>query len=332
MTPIRHLESARVVVGVDGSENARHAAVWAAHEAEARDVPLTLLHAFGATGGIPPALGPIAHQARRGAEGRTYLEAAAALIGESHPALLVETELCPLTPVERLVELSGKGAVIVTGTRGLGGLAGMLLGSVSRALAAQTRGPLVVVRGPRAGAESGAESGAVSGAESGAEEGPVVLGVGHEPADAAVEYAFAAAQRSGTSVHAISAASFSPPLAEVEMPVLMPAGLGVRSTRPPVAQRPRAERDRAVDLEAAELVRELEAAHARYPGVHASVTVAAGDVAEFLTAEGEHAQLVVVGTAGHRSRGPLPAGPGHLVGRLLSHCPAPVAVIPAAGG
>lgn len=311
MTLVPSPESARVVAGVDGSDSARHAAAWAAHEAEARDVPLLLLHAFGAETDVASALGPIEHEGGRKAEGRALLEATAALIGELYPALAVETELCPLAPVERLVELSGRGALIVTGTRGRGGLAGALLGSVSRALAAYARGPLVVVRGARAREY----------------EGPVVLDVGHDPSDAAIEYALAAAQRCGASVHAVR--TEAPPFADIEMPVLMPAGLGVRGTRPPGARSVRVEQDRAIEREVAEVSAAVAAACGRYPGVQVGISVARGDEAEILAAEGEHARLVVLGRPRRKSRGPLPARPGHVVGELLSHCPVPVAVIPA---
>lgn len=310
MTDVPLSESVRVVVGVDGSDSAHHAAVWAAREAEARDVPLTLVHAFGAESGVGAVFAPVEREGGRKAEGSTLLETAATLIGELYPALAVETELCPLTPVERLVELSGKGAVIVTGSRGRGGLTGVLLGSVSRALAAHARGPLVVVRGPRTEEN----------------EGPVVLGVGRDPADAAVEYAFAAAQRCGSSVHAVRAEL--PRVADIEMPMLMPAGLGLRGTWPQVAQRAQVERDRTIEREVAEVSLVVAAAGARYPGVQAGISVVEGDAAEILAAEGERARLVVVGRPERHARGPLPARSGHVVGRLLSHCPAPVAVVP----
>ncbi|HWG27226.1 universal stress protein [Actinospica sp.] len=306
-------ELARVVVGVDGSDSARHAAVWAAHEAEARDVPLTVLLACGATGGIPPALGPIAHQSEPGTEGAVFVESVAALIRKLVPRLPVETELSPRHPVERLAELSGQGMLIVTGTRGHGAIAGTLLGSVSRALAARTRGPLVVVRGPRAEQD----------------EGPVVLGLAPEPAQGAVQFAFAAAHLHGASLHAVRTLAPGPhPPEDVEMPVLMPAGLGIRSASPPRARATNTERDHAIERETAKARLVLQALQRRYPDVHVEITTIEGEAAEVLTAEGEHARLVVIGAHPHPRHGPLPARPAHVAAKLLTHCPAPVAVVP----
>jgi nucleotide-binding universal stress UspA family protein len=50
---------ATIVVGVDGSTSALHAALWAADEAAQRHHPLRLVHAdnefaFGSTGWAPP--------------------------------------------------------------------------------------------------------------------------------------------------------------------------------------------------------------------------------------------------------------------------------------
>lgn len=134
----------RIVVGVDGSDCARRAAQWAAREADRRALPsLTLLHAYGGAEAIPPPL----HQQPRAVQGAALLETAVAHLHDLHPTLALETELSPLDPVARLAELSRSGALIVTGTSGHGALAGLLLGSVSRALAATAPGPLVVVRG-----------------------------------------------------------------------------------------------------------------------------------------------------------------------------------------
>lgn len=207
----------RIVVGVDGSDCARRAAQWAAREADRRALPsLTLLHAYGGAEAIPPPL----HQQPRAVQGAALLETAVAHLHDLHPTLALETELSPLDPVARLAELSRSGALIVTGTSGHGALAGLLLGSVSRALAATAPGPLVVVRGPRAGQD----------------EGPVVLGVGAEPeaAENAVEYAFAAARGYGVPVHAVRAeVSRAADLDAPTPPALAPAGLSLLATRPP---------------------------------------------------------------------------------------------------
>ncbi|MGW1894323.1 universal stress protein [Streptomyces sp. NPDC002004] len=136
-----------VVAGVDGSRYADVAALWAAAEAERRRAPLRLVHAADTDARrlyLPPD-----SVARARAEGHDLLRRTADLIAGRHPELPVATELRTGEPVAALLAAAGRGATLVVGGRGAGGLGwfgARLLGSVGPRLAAEAGGPVVVVR------------------------------------------------------------------------------------------------------------------------------------------------------------------------------------------
>src|SRR5689334_6120117 len=133
-----------VVAGVDGSGSALDAVRWAAREAARRRVPLRVVAAVG-WGTVPhqfgdPRSGPDAREvALRSA--RAHLAEAAAVA--SAAGVTPETELLDGFPVPRLVEESRSAALVAVGSRGLGGVAGLLLGSVAFGLGAHAACPVV---------------------------------------------------------------------------------------------------------------------------------------------------------------------------------------------
>ncbi|HEX4787582.1 MAG TPA: universal stress protein [Actinospica sp.] len=294
----------RVVVGVDGSESALHAAFWAAAEAESRGVPLTLEHAANLPSAAVAPLEPDEYAERQQAAGAELMDAVAAQIRERHPGLAVDAEISPLSPTHRLTEVSAPDVLIVTGTRGHGGFTGMLLGSVSRALAAHANGPLVVVRGPAPEDASGT----------------VVLGVGPSPAESAIDYAFAAALRHRTSLHVVRAWMPQLPIVGAGLP-----GGAAFSLGEPGGLFTSELRDSNED-ETADAVRAIESVRDRYPQVKVEVTAVTSNPVPALTDAASDARLIVVGA--HRRRGPFAVGAGYVVEGLLSHSPAPVAVVP----
>jgi nucleotide-binding universal stress UspA family protein len=138
--------SGRVVVGVDGSENGTAALRWAAEHAAATGGLVEAVHAWH-----PPYVGgelfasvPIAYEDCRAAA-QLDLERA---LGE----VAVDPEATPLEPVlvqgaaaPALIDASAGASVVVVGARGLGGFAGLLLGSVSAQVARHAHCPVVVV-------------------------------------------------------------------------------------------------------------------------------------------------------------------------------------------
>ncbi|GAA2216184.1 hypothetical protein GCM10009850_116530 [Nonomuraea monospora] len=126
-----------IVVAVDRSAAAMAAVAWAADDARRRNLGLRIVHVHEQRPGEHP----------RGCCAST-LTSAADLARGTADGIQVSTELLAGTVVDRLLEESGTADTMVLGSRGLGGLAGMLAGSVSLAMAGHARGPVVVVRGP----------------------------------------------------------------------------------------------------------------------------------------------------------------------------------------
>lgn len=138
-----------VLVGTDGSEGSRRALRYAAEEAKTHGARLSVLLAYSlpvppVTVGIgPPPLGSAADR-RKDAEGLLDATVAGAL-GE-HPDLDVRTEVVEGSAAGALIDASRDCDLLVVGTRGHGGFAGMLLGSVSQHLAAHASCTVAVVR------------------------------------------------------------------------------------------------------------------------------------------------------------------------------------------
>ena len=135
----------RVVVGVDGSEPARRALLWAADEARRRHATLEIVHCWHPRMGLP--LGPAVS-----ATDRASLEAAAhAVVTAATRAVdgrLPHTEslLVDAPAASTLLEASAGADLVVVGTRGHGGFPGLLLGSVSTQVLHHAQCPAVVVR------------------------------------------------------------------------------------------------------------------------------------------------------------------------------------------
>ncbi|MEU2627085.1 universal stress protein [Kitasatospora sp. NPDC007106] len=138
---------AGVVVGVDGSAHAAAAADWAAREAARRDCPLHLVHAVNTgTVTLSPRTGSavtdlILHDAE------AVLEEALGKVRASHPALRLTGDVVPRDAAEAVLTAAEHAELAVVGTRGHGGFASLLLGSVSLRVAAHSACPVVVVRG-----------------------------------------------------------------------------------------------------------------------------------------------------------------------------------------
>jgi nucleotide-binding universal stress UspA family protein len=161
------VNTAPIVVGIDGSESAGQAVLWAAQEAARRDVALTVVH-------VAPATGPRAHEAVQ-VQARRWLADAETVARRVAPAVAVSTQLLVGSVVESLVAVSVWADTLVLGTRGLGGFTGLLLGSTAIGVTPRARCPVVVVRA------------------AGAQTGPIVVGVDGGSAEEATEWAFAEA-------------------------------------------------------------------------------------------------------------------------------------------
>ncbi|HLU55966.1 MAG TPA: universal stress protein [Pseudonocardia sp.] len=168
-----------IVVGVDGSESALGAVRWAAREARRRRVPLRAVTAFEWTHDHAlgqPGLGTRYREIMLDAA-RDRLTSAVEVAEREQPGLEVQSQLVAGYPIPVLIEEARRALMVVIGDRGLGGVTGLLLGSVAVALGARAECPTVVVRGDEPEPTA-----------------PVVVGVDGSPtSEAALAFAFEAA-------------------------------------------------------------------------------------------------------------------------------------------
>jgi nucleotide-binding universal stress UspA family protein len=288
------LESSKpVIVGVDASQHAAHAAMWAAAEAEERRVGLHVIHALD----VNPNLSwgrPGVYQPMGSADLNSDLGLLAQIerrVRAAHPTLEVTTAMTNDGAASALVTASRTADLVVVGTRGRGGFAGLLLGSVSLRLAAHSHCAAVLVR------DRGHED---------ARAGEIVLGMeGDDPQDA-VLFAFAQAARGGVGVHAVHAWSPYPGYAPGDV----------------------SDTDILARHAAQEMTATLKAAREQFPGVPVKISVERGHASAVLADASRTAPLTIVGA--HRSNGPLSLGVGPIIQGLLADAQSPVAVVPVA--
>lgn len=134
-----------VLVGIDGSPTSELATEIAFDEASRRGVELVALHAWGARGSyeVPGLNRPVLEQ-----EETEVLAERLAGWQEHYPDVSVRRVVAHGQPARLLVEASEDAQLIVVGSHGRGGFAGMLLGSVSSAVVQAAATPVIVARQP----------------------------------------------------------------------------------------------------------------------------------------------------------------------------------------
>lgn len=149
--PFAERAQAPVVVGIDGSSASELATQIAFDEASRRGVELVALHAWSDMGplGLPRTnWAPI--------EWRNIKEQEEALLAqrlagwqEQYPDVVVRRVVVSDQPTPRLLEQAETAQLVVVGSHGRGGFPGMLLGSVSSAVANAAQIPVIIARMPR---------------------------------------------------------------------------------------------------------------------------------------------------------------------------------------
>lgn len=135
--------SSPVLLGVDGSPASEEATAQAFEEASRRGVDLLAAHVWDDGGGLPLQGGPWREHKQRAEE---VLAERLAGWQERYPEVDVRRHVEFDEPARWLVEKSRTAQLVVLGSRGRGGFTGMLLGSVSSAVAQSVNVPLTVVR------------------------------------------------------------------------------------------------------------------------------------------------------------------------------------------
>ncbi|MEU3911825.1 MULTISPECIES: universal stress protein [unclassified Streptomyces] len=156
---IRTPDASSVIVGVDGSAQARDAALWAAAEAVRRGRPLRIVHGADTDARALYLSAETVERVR--AAGRELLDDTAKAVAAEYPGLTVTTEFSRADAVTSLHRAAGLHGTIVVGNRGLGGFDSLMLGSVGLDTAAAARTPVIVVRGVEGAEERGSVLAAV---------------------------------------------------------------------------------------------------------------------------------------------------------------------------
>lgn len=287
-----------VVVGIDGSDGSLWAVDWAAAEAERTGLPLRLVHAslWERYEGVWPRRSTDRPSEQVYAE--NLVASAEHRVNRLAPDVKVSTDVQPEDPVAALLAEGREASLLVVGPRGHGTVAGMLLGSVSLAVAAGAQCPVVVARGEEPNRRDAFRR--------------VVLGVGASTGStAAAHFAFRAARARGCELLAVRA--WRSPAREY-MPYPQPAG----------------EQERSCRLQADECVdRVLDVVLDAYPEVVLRRRTVQGTAHQTLLEEAASADLLVVGARRRHGSVGLQLGPVNHA--MLHHAPCPVAVIPALG-
>ncbi|WP_189216239.1 MULTISPECIES: universal stress protein [Streptomyces] len=292
-----------VIAAVDGSEGSLRALDWAAAAAGARGAPLRVVHVRRDALPAPWAqLEVLASVPPDPVDDEVLDRARARLADRADPSTVAYAGLTG-APEAALSELGRSAQLLVLGSRGRGGFAGLVLGSSSMAAARDAECPVVVVPPPGREVHEGPSPA----------PGPrVVVGLHIDNPDGApLAFAFAEAGRRGARVQVVAAypwplrgwtapGDFSPPVIDPDAVARETRTLAERSTAPH---------------------------RERHPDVDVEFTVPAGDAAGHLVAASEDAELVVVGR--HRRRLLAPARMlGSVTHAVLLHAASPVAVVP----
>jgi len=287
-----------VVVGVDGSEPARRALRWAAEEAVRRGLPLRVVTAFEWLRGQPIGLVGLGENYRdiMLAATRRRLAEAVRVAEKEQPGLEVQSQLVVGFPIPVLTAEAQRAALVVIGDRGLGGVTGLLVGSVAVALAAHADCPVVVVRGE---------------AEEPDPTAPVVVGVDGSPtSEAALAFAFDAA--AGRKVSLVAVHTWWDLLVDPTLAPLLDFD--------------------AIENDEREVLAERLAGWAeKYPDVRVQRLVTRDRPAHALVEQSLRAQLVVVGSRGRGGLSGLVLGSVSHAVLHRAHCPVAV-VRPEQGG
>ncbi|TDC86764.1 universal stress protein [Actinomadura sp. 7K507] len=281
-----------IIVGADGSVPSEVAAAWAAEDAARHgrdleivhvverwpfDVPLTL--APGEAGSLSRVGSEVLAGAERIARGR-------------RPEVPVSAELVSGRTVRALTDRSERAFELVVGHRGLGGFAGLVLGSVGLGVVRHAACPVVVVRGE-------------SAAEPAGERGEIAVGVGLGDDSAALEYAFRAADARHARLRVVHAWPFPEAL----------DGPGAGADLQRIEERAR--------------WRVIEA-HAplrkRFPGVEVAEDIVQDNPAAALVAVSRDVDLVIAGS--HAREGLTVPRARAVTHALIHHAHCPVAIVP----
>lgn len=184
-----------IAVGVDGSEQALTATLWAADQAFRRGASIKLIHAYtdpvSLYAGVMAAPQINFEEAHDWAE--AVLTAAESGIHQRYPRMVISRQIRHAHPVTALLEVAEHALFTVVGASGINRLEGFLLGSVAARVAGHAPGPVVVIPGKTEIEIAECNGAVVVGLDSSAES------------DAALAFAFEEASLRSVSLVAVRA-------------------------------------------------------------------------------------------------------------------------------
>jgi nucleotide-binding universal stress UspA family protein len=224
------------------------------------------------------------------AEGTAMLREVAAGLRADHPALDVAIRLFQGDPVQALRRESEQARLTVVGSRGIGRVSGVLLGSVAMAITSHGTAPVAVVPAEGPGGSAG---------------GPVVVGVdGSATSEAAIAFAFDEAAVRGVRLLAVHTWN---------------------DVRPTLVDPTMIDYAKLEDGERAELSEQLAGWREKYPDVDVRPIVVRGRPTQTLLRYAGQAELVVVGSRGRGGfAGMVLGSTSHT---LITHAICPVVVV-----
>jgi nucleotide-binding universal stress UspA family protein len=256
-----------IVVGVDGSPASDVATEWAARDAALRHLPLTVVHLLPSVETTPWVDLPIPadYWKERDQRAQRIVDDAMRVVADATsgaPDFPVSHRVVSGAAVPTLVDMSKDAEMLVVGCRGIGGVKGLLLGSVSSGLMHHAHCPVAVIHDEEPITEYLVAA-------------PVAVGIDGSPAsEQATAIAFDEAARRGVELVAIHTwinnADF-----HVDVPF---EGAAAQAEE--------------------ELAQRLAGWRERYPDVVVRRVVTQDNPAHRLLAESERAQLLVVGSHG----------------------------------
>lgn len=258
----------RVLVGTDGSAQARVAVSWAASQARRRGWPLVIAMAhepllMWGIAGSPGVMASADRPPMRN-DAAEVLERLAQEVRGEHPGLEVSVADVIGAAAGYLTEASAEPGLVVIGTRGLGGLRASLLGGVADEVVTYARGPVAVI------------------GEEGVDTGTIVVGVDEGDASAAaVEFAADEARLRGATLDLVRCLDVAPHVPTTNALAVMPPA------------------DEEVEEAArASLATLLGTVADRHPDLAVTGRVVCGAAAPTLVDASREASLVVVGSRG----------------------------------
>ncbi len=284
-----------IVVGVDGSEGATHAACWAAAVAAKFETSLHIVHAAPSVGhNLTDTVAAL--RAAVMSYQRDYAEIIVADVRQAVRSRYPDLEVTMVStdvPVGEVLLQAGEAArMIVMGSSAVTPAGALFLGSTTLSVATHADCPVVAWRGPNVMPT----------------DGPVVVGLDEtDSSSAALQSAFEFAERFDVKLAAVRSWSMRRPAAAVTIPLMI-------------------DWDALEAAEWAQLTNVVDHVNRSHPKVDAKCFVetkgAAAALLDQIDVDG--AQLVVVGTRGRNALASAVLGSTAL--NLLHHSPVPVMV------